>query len=60
MTARHLTHDAPPAAGGRLLAFEARAMGSPLRLTVVVPSGRTRSLDRATDAWLAVRDEFRL
>ena len=44
----------------RLLAFEGRAMGSPLRLAVAVeaePAGRSARVD-AEDVWCAVRDEF--
>jgi thiamine biosynthesis lipoprotein len=41
----------------RLLAFEARAMGSPLRLTVVSSSDRA-AVPRAAAAWTAVRREF--
>ncbi len=48
----------PRIADGRLLRFEARAMGSPLRLSVVLAGRRPRDADVASSAWLAVRREF--
>jgi thiamine biosynthesis lipoprotein len=42
----------------RHLAFESRAMGSPLRLSMVLASDTPDILDTATSAWLAVRNEF--
>lgn len=56
---------AAPAAGivatpsrRRLLAFEARSMGSPLRLSIVLPAVSQAVPDHAADAWQLVRDEF--
>jgi thiamine biosynthesis lipoprotein len=44
--------------GSEMLCFEARAMGSPLRLSVVVHDCRAEALDLSANAWLAVRSEF--
>jgi thiamine biosynthesis lipoprotein len=48
---------ASPAADERLIRFEARAMASPLRLTLASRRGPT-SFRRATAAWIAVLQEF--
>lgn len=49
---------APRMADRRLLAFASRAMGSPLRLTIVVPASDWAANLRAAAAWTAVCDEF--
>jgi thiamine biosynthesis lipoprotein len=48
----------PRGADRQLLTFAARAMGSPLRLTLVVSGRRRVGSRRAALAWAAVRDEF--
>ena len=58
MTEVLTVREGPSSADRRLLSFEARAMGSPLRLSLVVPAGRRGVLDLATAAWRGVRDEF--
>lgn len=49
---------APRAPDRRLLAFAWRAMGSPLRLSIVVPVAQPAAAGLAAEAWTAVRDEF--
>ena len=53
-----LTDTATGAGGRTLLTFEARAMGSPLTVSVVVGSDVPADFDLANAAWEAVRDEF--
>jgi thiamine biosynthesis lipoprotein len=53
------TRTAAPNGRPRLIDFEARSMGSPLRLSLVVDPARTGERERADEAWSAVRDEFR-
>lgn len=57
MTDGHALAATSQAAHRQLVTFEGRAMGSPLRLTVVT-SGDRAAVRRAADAWTAVRDEF--
>lgn len=58
MTAGSTAHAGARRADERLLAFDARAMGSPLRLTIAVSDRRPREVADAAAAWAAVRDEF--
>lgn len=62
MAADAVTAEDPPLPR-RLMSFEGRAMGSPLRLSVSVeaePAARAVRIDAAdaADVWAAVRDEF--
>jgi len=59
MTLAAVAHTSLPVGHPRLVDFEARAMGSPLRLSLVIDPARTGDVERATEAWLAVRTEFR-
>lgn len=58
MTAGLAAPTAPRAADGQLLAFEGRAMGSPLRLTVIASDRLPPEVVDAAAVWAAVRDEF--
>jgi FAD:protein FMN transferase len=57
MTVDSIAPTAPQPADARLIAFAARAMGSPLRLTVVASTDQA-AVRRAASAWTAVRLEF--
>ncbi|MDO8485882.1 MAG: FAD:protein FMN transferase [Candidatus Limnocylindrales bacterium] len=58
MTAGLPAPTAARAADRQLLRFAARAMGSPLRLAIVVPGRQPWEVVDVAGAWAAVRDEF--